>query len=58
MKRVQIVGKAEDGAISQAENCLKDAKKFILMAERACISANTLKQGFEVTARVAEAVKD
>lgn len=34
----------------------EEIEKFVLMAERACISANTLKQGFEVTARVAEAV--
>lgn len=32
-KKVKIVGKAEAGAIAQAENCLVDAMRFILMAD-------------------------
>lgn len=35
----------------------EEIEKFVLMAERACISANTLKQGFPVTVKVAEAVE-
>lgn len=34
----------------------EEIEKFVLMAERACINANTLKQGFDVSVRVAEAV--
>jgi putative redox protein len=38
-------------------NDREEIEKFVLMAERACLSANTLKQGFEVSAKVAEVVE-
>lgn len=33
MKKIIIKGQAEDGAIQQAENCLRDAEVFLLMAD-------------------------
>lgn len=34
----------------------EEIEKFVLMAERACLSANTLKQGFDVSARIAGSI--
>jgi putative redox protein len=34
----------------------EEIEKFVVMAERGCICANTLKQGLDVSVRVAEAV--
>lgn len=33
MKSVKVFGSAEDGAIDQAENCLRDAEAFVLMGD-------------------------